>query len=620
MKTMPRILLVLFTLSVVTLMLIARCGLDIDYYFRQQQQQGSAIAAVKADVDNANNANNVVANGNDNANDSDGGGESQLVRALTSRHDAETSRLRKQIRFLEAALQTALQRTKNLTLLHQMQQQQQQQHAPQPPPPPHNNNNNNNNDVGAAADGGFGGGAGSLQQTQQQQQQQQNHHEGPPSAKIKDQRVAARAGHHGRPDYGFNYTKFFIERMLSAEILHGMAMKTKYELIPFNRFTSNRIFLVEPGLGKRVVEKPIGFKKKDLAEVVQFAVDRLNDNRVGMGQYGAENFAEGIYRTEPTTGSHYELYFHDIDRPGLKNYYSKVSLMRPFGPVQLVSKNWVNTNKEWINLILPLSGRVDTFKLFLERFVRTCVLQDKRVFLTVVYFGKEGLGIVKDLLSVMARTYKYKYVKLISLKEKFSRGQALQVGALNWRNDDINTNNVLMFFCDVDIVFGVDFLERCRLNSAPNRRVYYPIVFSLYNPNVVYSLHDMPIPSEKEQLVISRDTGFWRDFGFGMTCQYRSDFLTIDGFDEQITGWGGEDVLLYEKYVRSGRHIVVRATDPGIFHLYHGKTCDALMLSSHQYRDCIQSKALNEASHAQLGLLAFKGDLDLDIHRKGAAG
>ncbi|XP_029652119.1 chondroitin sulfate N-acetylgalactosaminyltransferase 1 [Octopus sinensis] len=581
MKTMPRILLVLFTLSVVTLMLIARCGLNIDHYFRQQAEEAAAAAAAAggADVLPANRARRAGVNNKSSANTLSAAVEHEKLMVLTKRYNRETTKLRKQIRFLEAALKTAFLKTKNLTLQISAAES--------------NNKNNNNNDDDDDDDDN-----GEIKNKNEQGANSKDETEGkkniPTESKVQTLDV----------NNSFNYTRFFLEQIRAAEILHGVPLKSEYELIPFNRFSATRIFLVEPGLGKRVVEKPIGFKKKDLSEVIQFSVDQLNENRKGMGQYGAENFAEGIYRIDPTSGSHYELYFHDIDRPGMKNYYSKLSVIRPFGPIQLITKNWVNTNKEWINLILPLSGRTETFRLFLDRFVRTCVLQDKRVFLTVVYFGKEGLSTVKDMLSGMAHSYKFKYIKLISLKEKFSRGQGLQVGALNWRN-----SNVLMFFCDVDIVFGVDFLERCRLNATPDKRVYYPIVFSLYNPNVVYSLHDMLIPPEKDQLVISRDTGFWRDFGYGMTCQYKSDFLTIRGFDEQITGWGGEDVLLYQKYVRS-KYLVIRATDPGIFHLYHGKTCDP-SLTPKQYRSCIQSKALNEASHAQLGLLAFKDEIDI---------
>lgn len=49
-----------------------------------------------------------------------------------------------------------------------------------------------------------------------------------------------------------------------------------------------------------------------------------------------------------------------------------------------------------------------------------------------------------------------------------------------------------------------------------------------------------------------RPFGFWRTYGFGMTCQYRSDYLNVGGFDLSIEGWGSEDQLLHTRYIGHG--------------------------------------------------------------------
>ncbi|XP_074647897.1 chondroitin sulfate N-acetylgalactosaminyltransferase 2-like isoform X2 [Tubulanus polymorphus] len=403
---------------------------------------------------------------------------------------------------------------------------------------------------------------------------------------------------------GNTVLKFISQKITDSEILHGVPLKTEYDIIPFDRFTLNRIYLSHPGLGKRVVERPIGYRKKDLNEVLLQALQILNENRPKDRRYSADNFVEGIYRTEPSMGTHYYFYFRDVDNP-TSTAYRKVVFTRPFAPIQMVKNVVVNTEKELINIILPLSGRFATFQQFMEYFVRICVKVDKRVHLTVVYFLDDSHDKVLNLIKSVRDKYQFERITLLTLNETFSRGRGLQAGAQAWTQGD----DVLIFLCDVDIIFTTDFLERCRLNAERETKVYYPIVFSLYNPKVVYSLQELVIPSPEKQLVISKTTGFWRDFGYGMTCQYRSDFLKVGGFEEKITGWGIEDVLLYRKYVKNN-YMVVRATDPGVFHMWHEKVCDP-NLSSEQYKSCIRSKALNEASHEHLGVLAFKDEINV---------
>ena len=370
--------------------------------------------------------------------------------------------------------------------------------------------------------------------------------------------------------------------------------RSEFEVIPYTTFSKDRLYQLEMGMVNKPEAPAIGDRVKEMDEVMETALEAVNGDGE-IQKYTFNDLLEGYTRTERSVGTQYNLYFKVREK---KHVYQQVQLFRPFAPLQKVQVQMYDRQEEWINLIVPLAGRIDQFKIFMEMFTETCIQRDQRVFLTLVYFGKEGAQEAKQIVEHVATKNHYTHYKFIEKEEAFSRGAGLLAGAEAW-----NQGNVLLFFCDVDIIFEASFLDRCRLNAAPNSKVFYPIVFSLYNPSLVYN-EQSSIPSWREQLVLTRQSGFWRTFGFGMTCMYRSDFLLMRGFDTSIHGWGYEDVQLYRKFIQSNTE-VVRAPDHGIFHLWHEKKCDPLLPPS-QYRMCLGSMARSEASHEHLGRLAFK--------------
>ncbi|XP_006771836.1 PREDICTED: chondroitin sulfate synthase 1, partial [Myotis davidii] len=244
-----------------------------------------------------------------------------------------------------------------------------------------------------------------------------------------------------------------------------------------------------------------------------------------------------------------------------------------------------------INVLIPLSGRFDMFARFMGHFEKTCLAPNQNVKLVVLLFNSDSNPDKAKQVELM-RDYRLKYPKadmqVLPVAGEFSRALALEVGSAQFRNES------LLFFCDVDLVFTAEFLQRCRANTVLGQQIYFPIIFSQYDPRIVYG---GKAPSDNH-FAFTRKTGFWRNYGFGITCIYKGDLVRVGGFDVSIQGWGLEDVDLFNKVVQAGLK-TFRSQEVGVVHVHHPVFCDP-NLDPKQYKMCLGSKASTYGSTQQL--------------------
>lgn len=234
--------------------------------------------------------------------------------------------------------------------------------------------------------------------------------------------------------------------------------------------------------------------------------------------------------------------------------------------------------------------------------------------LTVFFDEPISLEPFMDEILKIKKTFPKAIINHISLNGNFSRGKALDIAA---RSSHINGNDII-FFVDVDMTFQKETLDRVRRNTILHRQVYFPIVFSQYDPNrVQYS----SIPYSNDN-ILGYESGFFRQFGFGICAIYKSDILNpnINGFNTDITGWGLEDVKLLERIIKLNQNkpsqllntadgndepssvllndqnvkpkmlSVFRSPDDTLIHIFHPINCDKTLEES-QYQMCQGTKA-----------------------------
>ncbi|XP_050969556.1 chondroitin sulfate synthase 1 [Labeo rohita] len=247
-----------------------------------------------------------------------------------------------------------------------------------------------------------------------------------------------------------------------------------------------------------------------------------------------------------------------------------------------------------INILVPLAGRYEIFVRFMANFEKICLIPNQNVKLLILLFSTDNNTERIKQIELM-REYHMKYPKadmeIKPVSGPFSRALALEVGSAHFTNDS------LLFYCDVDLLFTPDFLNRCRGNTVLGEQTYFPIIFSQYDPKVVYA---GKVPSDNHYVFTSK-TGLWRHYGFGIVCVYKGDLVKAGGFDVSIQGWGLEDVDLFNKFVQSGIKLF-RSTDTGIVHVHHPVVCDP-NLDPKQYKMCLGSKASSHGSTQQLAEL-----------------
>jgi chondroitin sulfate N-acetylgalactosaminyltransferase 1/2 len=392
--------------------------------------------------------------------------------------------------------------------------------------------------------------------------------------------------------------KILIDKQLSIE--------NEADVYSYSAFTLDKLYPAELGIYKRNIIKLTGAKKSNLHDVIHTALNDLDEKNITIN-----DFLIGFYRVTPIHGYEYELYFKLSLKE--KNTCCKVvRLKRPLQSLKITNIVDLTEQKKTINFILPLSyAKLDRFHFYLSLFHLVALNRQEKshVTLTVVYsFFKQNNTEIESIIDEFKQKADFNQIKLVYHKEQsentFSRAKLIEKGVNTCCSNSDPTESSLMFFSDVDIAYTQLFLDLCRHNTVKGKKVYFPILYSLYNPKLLKKNNSTTETEKQQQLLISKDTGFWRDTGFGMTCLYRSDF---PGFDLMADkgNWGGEDLYLYRKFINQSHLEIVRSITPSLFHIYHPKECNLRDDNLNQYNDCVKTKIMNEASQKTLGLLYF---------------
>lgn len=309
--------------------------------------------------------------------------------------------------------------------------------------------------------------------------------------------------------------------------------------------------------------------KRAIQEAVHVVNKRHHPHRVKF-----KRLHNGYVRHDPLQGNEYIIDATFMERRrGRKMFNERVRILRPLAS-SFILQSSKNENTEKVHIVVPISDVTQRCFEFLGMFANVSFTTKEATHLVLVVYGEKDLREIEEKVETYRKTYSEAEISIVKGIGTFSRAKALDQGMRSLENGD------LAFFCDVDMTMERPFLDRCRRNTVEGRMVYYPEVFKLYNPKFV------PLNNRK----ISRKHGHWVNYGYGMLCIYKSDYVSIGGLNTDMLGWGGEDVDFFEKVLKSKLE-VLQSPDTGLIHRWHPNVCAQDTTNKSNREACIKSRA-----------------------------
>lgn len=371
----------------------------------------------------------------------------------------------------------------------------------------------------------------------------------------------------------------------------------EWVVVPWTVFSSpnSPVYHLEKGISGSPSIHPEPDKKEELEEVL----DKCMKSNVLPSSFIADPQEDRIYarsRFASHIGTIYDVFYqHQKDDP----VFSHATLVKPFAPIGYTKIETLDRRHVVLNVVLPIRYHPVDLTIFFSNFTALAAPRFYRWQLTVAYYGRmDKAKDMEDLLRRLAAEQKYKDFHFLHLPANYSRGQAIIKGVESWKRSDI-----LTVVTEPHIAFDANFLQRCIKFTVRGSQVYFPYIFALYNPNIVYKRKYHFVPSFNKQMVLNVHKGYWLDQQYKIWAAYKSDILSLPGLNDLTGGWTN-DVVIFRLMARA-RFTIVRAPDRSLFLSWHWTHCNPDKEPDGYYAVCMDNKARLMGPPHTLGMILF---------------